>query len=429
MRRFLSESSSRWRAVAGPGIATLSPSIGADFQRALADPHYGCRAARRRGISLLEVTFSIGVVMIGLVGIASLLPLGGALAKKGAIADAGAQLGANAVREFTARGMADPRNWRWINPSIFLADGVTPQPGISFCIDPVYITAADPALPTYASELTARAIFPSNAYFTNNDADPANDLLFMRRITLRDGITLTGVLDATAANSIFVGADDLVFDLPADRTLGPVQNFSFLNASPANPLKRNSQGRMSWFATIVPKLDRLGSAVGYTPVDEYILSIVVFAQRPVDRELFDNGGNQLSEDLVSERVGGVAQFYSGSAAEIDPAFSGGDVTLATRNGRGPDDLELRNGDWIMLSGQKSTLAGPVIVHKWYRVVQAGDEPQPVPPLPQPAQYWTRDVTLMGPDWNIPVTQFTIVRGVVQVMERTIRLETSSMWTN
>ena len=27
---------------------------------------------------------------------------------------------------------------------------------------------------------------------------------------------------------LFVGADDLIFDLPTDRTLGPVQNFSFL---------------------------------------------------------------------------------------------------------------------------------------------------------------------------------------------------------
>ena len=89
----------------------------------------------RRGVSLLEVTFSIGVVVIGLVGIAALLPLGGALASKGAIADSAAQLGANAAREFSARGMAIPSNWRWYDSSVAsyqavtMGDGITPLPG------------------------------------------------------------------------------------------------------------------------------------------------------------------------------------------------------------------------------------------------------------------------------------------------------------
>ena len=49
----------------------------------------GVRRGRARlGISLLEVVFSIGVVMIGLVGIAALLPVAGMQARKGAVADA-----------------------------------------------------------------------------------------------------------------------------------------------------------------------------------------------------------------------------------------------------------------------------------------------------------------------------------------------------
>ena len=70
------------------------------------------RGRARSGISLLEVMFSIGVVMIGLVGIAALLPVAGMQAKKGAVADAAARLGADAVRDFHVRGMANPRNWR-----------------------------------------------------------------------------------------------------------------------------------------------------------------------------------------------------------------------------------------------------------------------------------------------------------------------------
>ena len=46
----------------------------------------------------------------------------------------------------------------------------------------------------------------------------------------------------------------------------------------------------------------------------------------------------------------------------------------------------------------------------------------------------RDVTLVGPDWDWQnlirtPTQVTIVRGAVAVFEKTIRLETSSLWTN
>ncbi len=385
----------------------------------------GGRAASRHGVSLLEVTFSIGVVMIGLVGIASLIPVGGALARKGAIADAAAQTGANAAREFTACGMANPQNWRWYNTStsqfvpVVIVDGITPMPGQSFCLDPVFVSAVGPSASTYAAEMAARAQFPLNYAYDST-------LLAMPRITLRSNFTPNFVLNANAAQRLFVADDDLIFDMPSDRTLGPVQNFSFQNSAPANPLRRNSEGRISWMATIVPKLDRLASNAGtLTPTYEYTLSVVVFSQRPLDRELIDtSSGSLISEDQVSERVVSVQKFYSGS-----PAFSGGDMRLVSRPSRGTsgeDDLALQNGDWLMFSGVKTTLAGSMQVHKWYRVVHAGDEPQPN------GSVWTRDVTVMGPDWdiaNIPMTQVTIVRGVTQVLERTVQLETSSMWKN
>jgi hypothetical protein len=43
----------------------------------------------------------------------------------------------------------------------------------------------------------------------------------------------------------------------------------------------------------------------------------------------------------------------------------------------------------------------------------------------------KDVYLQGADWmagDIARTQATLVRGVVAVFEKTIRLETSSLWT-
>ncbi len=189
-------------------------------------------------------------------------------------------------------------------------------------------------------------------------------------------------------------------------------------------------------ATIVPKLDRifippnLLNATGINPTNEYTLSVVVFDRRTLDRDLTD-------ENSVSERVVNVRSFYSNvpDLQGVVRAFSGGDIVLESRGTRGDsgrDDLEMRGGDWLMFSGQKAVvdiasgvIAGPTVAHKWYRVVNAGEEPV------YDGTTWTRDITVVGPDWdtaNIPATQVTIVRGVVQVMERTIRLESSSMWT-
>ena len=47
-------------------------------------PAAGAEVRLRAGISLLEVTFSIGVVMIGLIGIAALIPVAGSQARQGA---------------------------------------------------------------------------------------------------------------------------------------------------------------------------------------------------------------------------------------------------------------------------------------------------------------------------------------------------------
>ncbi len=401
------------------------------------------RRHTRAGVSLLEVMFSIGVVMIGLVGIGALLPIGGALAHKGAVADAAAQMAANATREFSARGMAIPATWRWYNTLVGPPQFTSPilpngsptlgmGPGTSFCLDPFFITAPDPNLPPaqYAAEIAARNRFPINEIF----GDPG--VLAMRRITLRNAVPNVfspNVSSEIVAKQLFVGSDDLIFDLPKDRTIGPVQNFSFLSGSPVNPLKRSIKGELSWMATIVPKLDLVSNNTSSTrinPTDEYTLSIVVFDRRPVDREVVINvaTGNPIIEDEVSERVVRVGAFYSGT-----PAFSGGDLTLVTRIGRGANDLELRSGDWVMFSRLKEVLpptTPPTIIqiHKWFRVVNVGDEPV------YDGTQWARDVTVVGPDWDydptgtIP-TQVTIVRGVVDVHEKTIRLETSSMWTN
>ncbi len=365
----------------------------------------------RTGISLLEVVFSIGVVLIGLVGIAALLPLAGVQARKGLIADRAAQLGKCAVHDFYVRGMTQPRDWRWYHPTQHRFVPFSPAPGQSFCIDPLLIGVGA------ASDFAVRNKFPLNVMY--DTVSGSNSMLWMPRCTLAPSLAAgpNTWMSILQAKQIFVSQDDLAFTLPKDRTLGPVQNFGTTND------KRQIQAHYSWLATVVPKLNREGM-----PTNEYTLSIVVFHKRVLDQNL-------VREDAVGERVVSVAAFYNGA-----PAMGGGDMLLAARPGRPADDLELRQGQWVMLSGEKATNTTPprlVQIHRWYRVV-ATDE-APVQQTLNGNNVWVREVTLVGPDWDYthtryslpyrPVgTQVTIPRGVVAVYERTIRLETSSLWT-
>ncbi len=372
----------------------------------------GRRNTGRRGVSLLEVVFAIGVVMVGLLGIAALLPVAGVLANKGAVADSAANMAATAIRDFEVRGMGQPRNWRWHNPTLGPPQFVNllPTPGQSFCLDPRFAGAAN--------RPDVRNKFPYNVLYDNT-------LLWMPRFSLAPfpGAANSLFMGRLQAEQVFSGRDDLVFDLPDDRTLGPIQNFGNLLA------KRQVEGRISWMATVVPKLDRLG-----TPTDEYTMSIVVFARRQIDEEIPRDPANPFVgfENYASERVVVASSFFSGQ-----PAFGGGDVQLATRAGRPAGDLELRGGDWVMLSSVKLTAVGTVQVHKWYRVISAGEDPI----WDTATGRFFREVTLTGPDWdwghmgtNTPLnyatpTQVTIVRRVVAVFEKTVRLELSSLWTN
>ncbi len=360
----------------------------------------GPRCARRRlraGVSLLEVIFSIGVALVGLVGIAALLPAAGVQANRGALADSAARYGAGAVREFHVRSMGNPLTWRWYDGGGggFRAPSVAElRAGNSFCIDPRFVAQGN-----VSSDHAGRARFPYSG------------ALWMPRITLAPNVTATGgtFMGVLQASQVFTSDDALVFDLPQDRTLGPVQNFSLSSSN--QPLRRSATGTLSWLATVVPKLDRVGNLT-----DEYTLSVVVFARRIIDPVLNNAAA-------ASERTAFVRDFYG-------DGIGGGDLQLGAAN---KSDLELRTGDWVMFSGMKPRLGGldPIQVHKWYRVLNAGEEVTP------DSGEWSRDVTLIGPDWDwrqlltlsgSRTTQVTVARGVVAVFEKTIRLETSSLWT-
>ncbi|MDP6442476.1 MAG: hypothetical protein QGG36_24785 [Pirellulaceae bacterium] len=461
------------------------------------------RRNARAGITVIEVIFAIGIVTIGLLGVIALLPLAARQIQKGLTTDRAAMIGVSAVDQFDMAGLRRQTlwaQWRRLNGASavfeylpFVPIDASGAPNgdwrfASVCIDPRFMSVHQADLPVGAPQLIATPrgdVFPYYPHVYPNGAGGTPTLPFptprMSRVHLFD----RGKLESAAAqfapapsppriglqNKLMSQAhiahwfqidDDLSFLVPDDETLPPTPHMVF-NMGPDNgwgvqgvdddlnglvddlgemgwagsddiPTRRQYKGEFSWMATLTPKLERTNRTR-----DEFILSIIVLRGRDPLMEMSvsseDNPGN--------ERVVNVSNLYSNG-------IGGGDVRLeAVDPTRPARDLQLRNGDWIMLQGfsniRINAASAPCPVFRWYRVTAADTDPVLVNSnMPYNANnpVWARDVSLEGPDWTRPewqgnnpasppaaITQATIVTGVVAVYEKTIRLESTSLWSN
>jgi hypothetical protein len=334
---------------------------------------------------LVEVLISIGIVAIGLLGVVSLLPLGQHEARRGTIVDRAAAVGQAAFHHARIAGVLDGRNWAYSGNTIYnpnqalLGQANYPVP-VAFAVDP-----------TFASEaLNNSSVFPLNAPAPN-----------MPRFSLRAGPGSQLAMTRAQADELCVSRDDLQFELPSEQELQPIQKDMtgiLWDVAPGDRTKRLADGHFCWMVTMVPQ------STGAT--DLWTMSAVVFYQRriPTAANRMDN------YQIVDERV---------VRATVYGGFGGGDVTLITTNGAQAQNaesvLDVKQGDWLMLAQGN--------LFKWYRVI-ASDDPY------QGGGAWSRDVTLAGPDWpsNITTASAFLVKGVIAVYEKTVRLETSSLWT-
>lgn len=155
--------------------------------------------ASRKGITLLEVLISLGILSVGLASVVALIPAGGDQAKKAMIDDRRGTLGPNALADCVTRGLLAPAKWSPAQP---------PAPNYRLIFDPVLANALAPA------GLTA--------------------------------ITTAGNTAGPMADEIFRAQDDLAYKLPDDEDAPSLP--LFFNG----PAKRLSEGNFSWLATLIP---------------------------------------------------------------------------------------------------------------------------------------------------------------------------------
>jgi hypothetical protein len=70
----------------------------------------------RSAITLTEVLISMGILTLGLLGVAALFPVGGFYMQKADIADRGSAIAQSVMSELVSRGMLNPRSWYVVVP-------------------------------------------------------------------------------------------------------------------------------------------------------------------------------------------------------------------------------------------------------------------------------------------------------------------------
>lgn len=374
------------------------------------------RSPQRPGITLLEVLFAIGVVAVGLLGVATLMPVALYYMGKANLLERARVAGETAMEDFHVYGMGRPGALvaypASLGNNVALYDPrVSGEP---FAIDPRFVAINGSSVNNTATESREAILFPYVGPPGPPAPQPAPNFTWprMRRVSLRAfpesyNIAFSAMRSAHA-DAIFMSHDDLSFDIPADKTAPPIQRWSPSNA------QRVSEDNFSWMATAVPRGTKTGAYC-----DEYTLSIVVFRARDATMEM--NSSNERVVDVTSFDGGGV---------------SGGEITVESDS---LESLTLRTGDWLMLMGkylvtdsQGNLSTSPVF--QWYRVVGTNE------PVTGSNKAWKREVTLHGADWPVGPTTYipqsnqtrpvfaALVSNVVTVYEQSIRLDATSLWT-
>ena len=375
---------------------------------------------QRSGLSIIEVLTSIVVAMIGVFGVMVLIPFAVKQAQSGLDKDAATTLARNSVSMFEITGYRNPGNWIWRNPASGSVEAVDPDFPRVFSIDPLAVTEnGDDFVNTvfpynYAS--VSSTVYPSPAYEIDvaslfNPAGVAMSVADARRMFRITDDLIFGEAVETVAGS---GDEDLN---------GPQQVFDFNGTGTV--LRRQSIGRLSWSAIMIPIKDDFDS-VG-TAAWKYRMYVLVYKNRITD---VSDAGNQMVTALCDTAANvGLASPLATVYLEADTPVEGG---------------ALRKDDWVMLINRSlnQTDDGPAAGYAekgfdrqiaFCRVVNFSDGDSSGAPAYLPT------LTLDGPDFDfggdpstdpngiIQPTHVVHLKDVIAVYERTIVREGNSNW--
>lgn len=411
-----------------------------------------CRVTHRRaGTTLLEVMFAIFVVTVGLLGIASILPLAARNASDSNAHNNAQALGQRWFQNFSAFGLNEPNaftasrngyDWIWFNGGVprgyqrNSTGGLTTSAWInqSICIDPMFFTERE------VRRLNGGGVSPFVTYQTGvfpyyvSNYDPTTNSLadtppFLERMQPRMLRTTLGrvlppsllnparidVLSRKLVEDIFASTDDIAASADeTDKTIPAFRVWAEAAPGQTNPLitKGLVTGQYSWLATLAPIEPIRNAALASLPRD-YLLSLVVMNRRDRQFDPGSAGGTRpLGERLVQVQPL-TDRFQNGTGGRI----------RVSGHWQDPSSDRLHVGDWIMLSTNvpDARIPGELFaVFRWYRIIGLSQETQLTG---TENTTWSRDVVLEGPDFVFGRDiQGTLMSGVVTVVERNISIK-------
>lgn len=372
---------------------------------------------KRTGLSLLEVLISVFILTVGVLSVVALIPVGTHNMLETSKLDRGSALARAALRDVKTMGLLDRRLWcdAKLNANSLIANNpafptfainpvvpnITSDPllGQAFMIDPLGIAQ-------YYEDVAAVGGTPSSAItrfpYLPGPTDP-NDLLHIPRLSVTMLPLGYGnpVLRRGFFERLFVCPDDALLHVPEEGDARPAQQFTFSDGSfsyqvpdPSSagsgdpvPIARQAEGHYSWLLTAVPIPNDTPGDATKLHLDHqrrYRVSIVVFFKRSFD---FDGGAERRAFVQI---------------------LGGGDVRLLIDAANDPEALELKRNEWLLLFASKTDqrldynpgvgFPGYRKVAHWFRVVGLDQEPVRET-MADGKDYWTRYVTLAGPDWD------------------------------
>lgn len=391
----------------------------------------------RSGLTIIEVLTSIVVAMIGVFGVMILIPFAVKQAQTGLDSDAAVMVGRNAHSQFEIFGHTNPTNWvihvngaaRRYSPYEVVG---TNNQGDSNRRDTPEVLSIDPLgiLENGATTVPlayGNAVFPFNM-LTSGFAMPA-----IYRIRTVNLVSSDGSFMSTAvARRMFRTADDLVFGEAVDELLGPEQVFD----GPGF-LRRQSGGRLSWSAIVVPY--KPDGTTANTRRWSYKMYILVYKDRST--LITDTDGQMLTARLDPKQNVGVHSPVTNVRFEENVTVE----PTSTKYGVSRDDWVMLINRTLNSTDDGSPPPGVTYAEKgfdkqiaFYRVVNAADG---VASLAYPANLAT--MTLDGPDFNfgdpddvdslidpnmlIQETYAVHLKDVIAIYERTFEPENASNW--
>lgn len=411
----------------------------------------------RSGISLTEVLIAMGILTVGLLGVASIFPVASFYMQKGDVADRGSAIAQAAFNELLARGLLNPQQWlMWedgqikpdttnITPSSSFtrrfADklqqqlarvngdvnlnatqrqwNVATEFGAAFVIDPMGVASVSwskpvnlgTKFPATMFRLDSTASYYSSwwqPWYYSTGGGPEVQLAWpVRRLTLPQG-PLTP-MNMVVADKLFSSSDDLTMEVPTSDKPSR-QNLQLANLDGGtvadDPLSRQSRGEFSWIATVSPSTSYARNALAADPsAFTYEISVAVFHKRIVGRvppQSDEDFNSNLDLMMQNERLV--------RAKVVSSGLSGGELLLEAVEPGTPTEkspfANLKVGNWYMLVGPHPNSASvrPMFVARWYRVLSIEGKDRRLnaqgtyDPAPSATEPERRLVSLRGPQW-------------------------------